>query len=251
MTAPPFDPTAFRDHLVAHEAHTPESAQRHLHAIQTHAIDRVALPLDFASVVAIQDAWLALRRFLHHQGADPGAFGWLPLRPWVAHHSAPDRRFVRLDPVRTQRVILLRPRGESVHSRCLTCQEEEVLRCDGQPTLTDGRAAAFLQARIHDGLSSFSGAWCEDVALGSADFGIWLVPPAPRPWAEEQEDWTAFNGGDVAPELADMELAIRDAEDPDDWDLYSSGGGGCSCGYMSVSGPGGGDCPCCGPAGMG
>lgn len=244
------DPAPLSTFLRDVEGRSPEAAERLSLLYARHQPGSEPLPDDARDVIAVQDAFLAARRFALHQGQDPARAGWLDLGEWVkrrTHRSVQYGGVPRPDHDRL--LVLARATPDGVHGQCLGCDDETTNRF-AEPTLTGGRAVA--HALVDDHLPGIRGrccAWCEDVPSEAGARVLWAEPPWTRPWAEEQDDRTAAAGGDVAIDLAEMEQDVGESE-AQAWAETLPSQASCRCGYSAVSGPHD-DCPVCGFAGLG
>lgn len=241
----------FAKYLVDVEGKQPRTALQYDEAMTSWLAAPSSLPRRSRDVERLQWAWIAWRRWLDHEGLDASGTPWLPVRKWAADWT--DRgvdRGGQPDEI-AHPVVLVEASRDGVRGTCLIC--DEVTTANHEELLEEvARGVAAANRDEHH--YGHAGLWCYDIPAEDRRVHVlYLEPPVFRSWQEIRE--ARGENGDVARNRAAQvamhifDDALAEAEE------YAStgGGGGCSCGYMSVASwsDGGDPCPVCGPAGWG
>lgn len=230
----------FASYLARVEGKT--SAQKYARVAQTWIAGGEIPPLP-EDAESLQWPLLAYRRYACAVGLPEAP--WPDFRGWEAR-SFP---FSGVPPFTPKFTFAAEQHKAGVRVRCVSC--DEVAEAHERPFNEEvARALSYVLIAGHQ-RTWCCGAWCEDLnapdvdAVEDRDYHLlFLEPPRFRDWSSVQSV-RGENG------IRQKELQRRLAWHflADEFDSSTNAVttlGSCACGYMSVSGPDGGDCPCCG-----
>lgn len=240
----------FVDYLIRVEGKQPRTAAQYDEAMTTWLEAPGMVSPRSRDVERLQWAWIAWRRWFDHEGLDASGTPWLPVREWAADW---EKRGVdrgdQPDEI-SHPVVLVETSGDDVRGTCLVCGEVTTARHEA---LLEEVARGVASANRDEHHFGHAGLWCYDIPAEDGRVHVlYLEPPVFRTWPEILEA-RGENGNVARNRAAQVAMHIFDDAIEEAEKYAKGGGGGCSCGYMSVASwsDGGDPCPVCGPAGWG